>query len=64
MDSREVIGRLREDGWDLKKVRGSHHQFIHPTKLGKVTVTHPKPDLPIGTIRSIFRQAGIPWESR
>jgi predicted RNA binding protein YcfA (HicA-like mRNA interferase family) len=39
--------------------RGSHHQFKHPTKPGRVTVPHPKRDLPIGTVRSIFRQAGL-----
>lgn len=64
MDSREVINRLREDGWELKKVRGSHHQFIHPVKRGKVTVKHPHKDIHIGILRSIFRQAGWPWEER
>ncbi|HFL3251971.1 TPA: type II toxin-antitoxin system HicA family toxin [Clostridioides difficile] len=38
---------------------GDHHQFKHPIKKGKVTVPHPKKDLPIRTVKSIFKQAGI-----
>jgi len=59
MDSREVIRRLAEDGWSLKRVTGSHHHFSHRTKPGIVTVPHPRRDLPIGTLRGIERQAGI-----
>ena len=58
MTSREVIGRLRADGWILVRSKGSHHQFKHASKVGLVTVPHPKKDLPAGTLRSIFRQAG------
>jgi len=43
----------------LVNVVGSHQQFKHPTKKGKVTIPHPKKDLPIGTVRSILKQAGI-----
>jgi predicted RNA binding protein YcfA (HicA-like mRNA interferase family) len=57
--SRELIKLLVADGWVLVETRGSHHQFKHPTKPGRVTVPHPKRDLPIGTVRSIFRQAGL-----
>jgi len=59
MDSREIIRRLRADGWVLARTKGSHHQFRHSSKTGLVTVPHPKRDLPIGTVRSIFRQAGM-----
>jgi predicted RNA binding protein YcfA (HicA-like mRNA interferase family) len=52
---------LKQDGWYLHNVRGSHHQFKHPTKSGKVTVPHPKSDLPVGTVRNIFKQAQIEW---
>jgi len=38
---------------------GDHHQFKHPTKQGKVTITHPKKDFPIKTLKSIEKQAGI-----
>lgn len=57
--SREVIKALEADGWKLVAVRGSHHQFTHPSKPGRVTVPHPKKDLTTGTIRSIYRQAGL-----
>ncbi|WP_086650853.1 type II toxin-antitoxin system HicA family toxin [Acetobacter cibinongensis] len=59
MDSREIIQRIKADGWELVAVKGSHHQFKHPTKPGRVTVPHPKRDMPIGTIRSVEKQAGI-----
>lgn len=41
MKSGKVIQRLQKEGWVLHHVRGSHHQFKHPTKPGKVTVPHP-----------------------
>lgn len=59
LSSRELIKLLESDGWVHVDTRGSHHQFKHPTKPGRVTVPHPKRDLPIGTARSIFRQAGL-----
>jgi predicted RNA binding protein YcfA (HicA-like mRNA interferase family) len=59
MTSRDVIAALKADGWFEVSAEGSHHQLKHPTKLGKVTVPHPKADLPIGTIKSIEKQAGL-----
>jgi predicted RNA binding protein YcfA (HicA-like mRNA interferase family) len=38
---------------------GSHKQFKHPSKPGRVTVPHPKRDIPVGTLRSIEKQAGL-----
>ena len=61
MHSREIIKMLKQDGWILHHVKGSHHQFKHPTKPGKVTVPHPKKALPTPTVRSIFKQAGLEW---
>lgn len=58
-DSRDIIKALKADGWTLHATAGSHHQFRHPTKPGKVTVPHPKKDLPTGTVRSILKQAGL-----
>lgn len=58
MNSRDVIRRLVAEGWTLARTKGSHHQYRHPTKPGLVTVPHPKKDLPIGTVRSIAKQAG------
>jgi predicted RNA binding protein YcfA (HicA-like mRNA interferase family) len=54
-----VIRKLEAAGWKLMRTRGSHSQFKHPEKPGRVTVPHPKRDLPIGTLKSIERQAGI-----
>ena len=62
MKSAEIIKLLKADGWFVFNIRGSHHQFKHPSKPGKVTVPHPKADLPIGTVKSICRQAGLNWE--
>ncbi|GIK80186.1 MAG: hypothetical protein BroJett024_12910 [Alphaproteobacteria bacterium] len=39
--------------------KGSHVQFKHPTKAGRVTVPHPERDIPVGTLKSIERQSGI-----
>ncbi|MDE2662590.1 MAG: type II toxin-antitoxin system HicA family toxin [Gemmatimonadota bacterium] len=64
MSSREIIRKLVGDGWTLRSTRGSHHHFVHPDKPGRVTVKHPSKDIPIGTLRSIFRQAGWEWEDR
>jgi len=59
MDSRTLIKILEADGWTLVAVRGSHHQFKHPSKPGRVTVPHPKKDLTKGTEVSILKQAGL-----
>ena len=59
MRSREVIQQLEADGLQLRRVKGSHHQFTHPTKPGRVTVKHPAKDIPIGTLKSIEKQAGV-----
>jgi predicted RNA binding protein YcfA (HicA-like mRNA interferase family) len=55
----EVLARLKEDGWHLVPTEGSHHQFKHPTKPGRVTVSgKPSHDIAPGTLNSIFKQAG------
>jgi predicted RNA binding protein YcfA (HicA-like mRNA interferase family) len=61
MNSRDMIDRFNSEGWVLVNVRGSHHNYRHPDYQGRVTVPHPKKDLPKGTVRSIFRQAGWDW---
>ena len=63
--SREVIKIIESDGWYEVSCTGSHHQFKHMTKQGRVTVPHPKRKLPLGTVKSIFKQAGIrPGENK
>ncbi|MDN0069530.1 type II toxin-antitoxin system HicA family toxin [Collinsella ihumii] len=57
--SREVIRVLASQGWQEVNVVGSHHQFKHPHKPGRVTVKHPDKDIPPKTLRSIECQAGI-----
>lgn len=57
--SREVLKVLLADGWVEVSCQGDHHQFKHPKKPGKVTLTHPVKDIPRRTLDSIERQAGI-----
>jgi predicted RNA binding protein YcfA (HicA-like mRNA interferase family) len=59
MDSRTIITALKAEGWRQVAKKGSHVQFKHPTKLGRVTVPHPKRDIPMGTLRSIEQQSGV-----
>lgn len=59
MRSREMIRMIEEDGWYLVAVKGSHHQYKHPSKPGRVTIKHPDSDLPKGTINSILKPAGL-----
>ena len=56
----EVLTMLRRDGWEIVATRGSHRQFKHRTKPGRVTVAgKPSHDLPPGTLNSILKQAGL-----
>ncbi len=58
-DSRDIIKRLKQDGFELVSVRGSHHKFRHSD--GRlVIVTHPRKDIPAGTLRSIYDGARWP----
>lgn len=59
MTTRELLKRLKEDGWVLKATRGSHAHYEHPVKPGKVTVPMHKGDLASGTLNSILKQAGL-----
>jgi predicted RNA binding protein YcfA (HicA-like mRNA interferase family) len=59
MKSREIISALQRNGWIQVAQKGSHIQFKHPTKKGRVTVPHPERDIPIGTLKSIEKQSGL-----
>ncbi len=59
MESRKFIKMIEANGWYFTKARGSHYQFKHPCKPGKVTVKHPAKDIPPGTLASIMKQAGL-----
>ncbi len=64
ISSRQIIKDLNDDGWTVVAKRGSHWQFKHSTKPGRITVVHPERDLPIGTAASIYKAAGLvpPWK--
>jgi len=60
MKVRAVLRLLKDDGWVLKRNRGSHRQFKHPTKSGTVTVSgKPGIEVPPGTLNSILKQAEL-----
>jgi predicted RNA binding protein YcfA (HicA-like mRNA interferase family) len=57
--SREIIRLIQLAGWVHLETRGSHWQFVHASRPGRVSVPHPKKDVPIGTVRSIEKQSGV-----
>jgi predicted RNA binding protein YcfA (HicA-like mRNA interferase family) len=60
MKIRDIIIKLKEDGWYEIAQRGSHRQFKHPVKRGRVTIAgHRNDDLAPGTLNSILEQAGL-----
>jgi predicted RNA binding protein YcfA (HicA-like mRNA interferase family) len=60
MKVREVIRLIRADGWEQVAQKGSHRQFKHPVKKGRVTVPgHENDTLHPKTLRSILKQAGL-----
>ena len=59
MNSREFIKMLLREGWYLDRTNGSHHQFKHPTRKGRVTVIHPTKDFKIKTWNEMLKQAGL-----
>jgi len=59
VQSRLLIKELQEAGWVLDRVTGSHHIFTHCYSPYTLPVPHPKKDLPLGTVRSIRKRAGL-----
>lgn len=57
-NSRDIVRRLSREGFEQVSVAGSHHKFRHPEFRRIVIVPHPRTDIPIGTVKSIYRQAG------
>jgi predicted RNA binding protein YcfA (HicA-like mRNA interferase family) len=56
----ELVDRLKQDGWLMVRLRGSHRQYRHPVKPGTVTVSgKSSADVPIGTLKSALKQAGL-----
>ncbi len=59
MRFREIEKIILNDGWYWVKTRGSHYQYKHPIKGGKVTIQKHPGDIPNPTIKSILKQAGL-----
>ena len=58
-----MIMRVEADGWRIVKQKGSHRQYKHPAKAGRVTIPgHPGDDVAFGTLKSIYRQAQLDEE--
>ena len=57
MNSKDLIRRLKSEGWIEVHVKGSHHKFKHPSQTGHVALPHPKRDLPIGTLRELLQSS-------
>ena len=60
MKVRDVVRLIEQDGWFLVAMRGSHRQYKHPIKLGRVTVAgKPSDDMAPGTLNSVLKQAQL-----
>jgi len=59
MKFQEIERVIKKDGWKLKAVTGSHYQYVHASKSGKVTIPYHTGDIAPVIIRSILKQAGL-----
>jgi len=60
MTYKKVLKRLQKAGWSIKNQKGSHVHMTHPGRPGKITIPkHGKRDLPPGTLRAIWKHAGL-----
>jgi len=60
MKVKDCIKMIEADGWYLVATRGSHRQYKHPSKSGRIIIAgHPADDLAPGTLNSILKQAGL-----
>ena len=60
MKIREVIKLIEKDGWYLVRHKGSHRQYKHSVKIGRVTIAgNQNDDLAPGTLNSILKQVGL-----
>jgi len=55
----EIERIIKSHGWKLKAVKGSHYQYVHASKIGKVTIPYHTGDIVPVIIKSILKQAGI-----
>jgi len=56
---KEAEKLIKDNGWIFKEAKGSHYQYVHPAKSGRVTIPYHTGDIPQGTLNSILKQAGI-----
>ena len=59
MTAKEVLKLLNQNGWYVHETKGSHFQFKHPEKQGKITIPRHGGDLKPGTLNSVLKQAGL-----
>ena len=59
LSSKDMVKKILADGWILKSQSGSHRQYVHPEKSGKVTIPFHNSDLTRGVEKSILKQAGL-----
>jgi predicted RNA binding protein YcfA (HicA-like mRNA interferase family) len=59
LNSADLLRELRRAGWEIDRVRGSHHVLKHHDRPGVVVVPHPKKDLGPGLVAAIRQQAGL-----
>ncbi|HEU5457427.1 MAG TPA: type II toxin-antitoxin system HicA family toxin [Terracidiphilus sp.] len=60
MKVRDVLRMIEQDGWYQVAQKGSHRQFKHPQKPGRVTIAgHPSQEMDKGTLNSILKQAEL-----
>ena len=60
MKIRDIIKTIEGDGWYLIYTKGSHRQYKHPEKKGRVTIAgHPGDDIAPGTLNSVLKQARL-----
>jgi predicted RNA binding protein YcfA (HicA-like mRNA interferase family) len=60
MKVRDLMKLIEKDGWYVVATRGSHRQYKHPEKVGRVTIAgHPADDVAPGTLNSVLKQARL-----
>jgi predicted RNA binding protein YcfA (HicA-like mRNA interferase family) len=59
MNFREAEKKVTDDGWQLERIKGSHHIYKHPSKPGRVIIANHPGDLKVGTLKAIFKQARL-----
>lgn len=59
MTFRELEKIIKNDGWEYKQTVGSHYQYKHTLKKGKVTIPNHRGDISKIVVKSVLKQAGL-----